>query len=302
MFVPLCARGRALGVITIVASRPERRFDAADLTLVEEIGRRAGIAMDNARLYEEARSARVAREQLLAIVSHDLRNPLSSIVTSVDVLQAERPELVRQNVEIISRAARRMGRLIDDLLDVAQFQSGMLRVEREPCDSASLLRESLETLKPLADERNVHLDAQVSDDVQVLCDRGRVLQILSNLIGNAVKFTSEGGSVTVTVSRQDKKARFAIVDTGPGIPDDELSQIWEPFWQAKSGVRHSVGLGLFIAKALVETQGGRIWVESMIGVGTAFCFTLPLAELGPSHPEPDQRTSSPLEEAVTHHH
>jgi signal transduction histidine kinase len=113
-----------------------------------------------------------------------------------------------------------------------------------------------------------------------------VLQVLSNLIGNAVKFTPEGGSVLVTASRQDQAARFAVVDTGPGIPDDELPQIWEPFWQAKTHARRGLGLGLFIAKALVEAHGGQIWAESMVGVGTAFCFTLPLSELQRATSEP----------------
>jgi PAS domain S-box-containing protein len=298
MFVPLVARGRTLGVMTIVASRPDRRFDAADLELAEEIGRRAGIAMDNARLYEEARSARVAREQMLAIVSHDLRNPLGSIVGSVGVLKAtDHDDLVYHHVDIIDRAARRMDRLIGDLLDLAQFQSGKLTIEREPCDGTTLLRESLETMKPLADERNIHLEVKASDDVQVSCDRGRVLQILANLIGNAVKFTGEGGSVLVDVSRQDQDARFAIVDTGPGIPDTELRQIWEPFWQARTRARHSVGLGLFIAKVLVEAHGGRIWAESMVGIGTAFCFTLPLADVGPAAPEREHPA-----EAAAHPH
>jgi PAS domain S-box-containing protein len=303
MFVPLSARGRTVGILTIVASRPHRRFDAADLELAEEIGRRAGIAMDNARLYEEARSARHAREQLLAIVSHDLRNPLGTIMTSIGILQAtERAEPVQKHAAIISRAAQRMDRLINDLLDFAQLQAGKLRVERAPCDSATLIHESLESLKPIADERNVHLEAQVADDVWVVCDRGRVLQILANLGGNAIKFTPEGGSVIVNVSRQDEAARFAVIDSGPGIPQDELPHVWEAYWQGGTPSGRGVGLGLFIAKALVEAHGGRIWAESMVGVGTAFCFTLPLAELVAERPETDARTAGPFGDPSAHIH
>jgi PAS domain S-box-containing protein len=302
MFVPLAARGRTIGVMTIVASRPERRFDAADLDLAQEIGRRAGIAVDNARLYEEARSARVAREQMLAIVSHDLRNPLASIVGTIGLLQAtDRVDLIHRHAEIIARAARRMDRLTGDLLDIAQLQAGRLRVEREPCDSATLINETMETVRPIAEERGIRLEVRSSDDLAVSCDRGRVLQILSNLVGNAVKFTPKGGSVVVTVSRQDQEARFAVVDTGPGIPESELSQIWEPFWQARTRARQGVGLGLFIAKTLVEAHGGRIWAESVVGIGTAFCFTLPLADLH-RPPAPEEPTPRPPEEAAAHPH
>jgi PAS domain S-box-containing protein len=280
LFVPLSARGRTLGVMTLVAAQPERRFDAADVELAEEIGRRAAIAMDNARLYEEARSARLAREQLLAIVSHDLRNPLSAIVTSASVLDArERDETVRKHTRLIARAAERMDRLIDDLLDLAQLQAGRLRVERTPCDAATLIRETVETFKQIANDKRVRIDAEVGEEVHVSCDRGRVLQVLANLVGNAVKFTPEGGSVTVTASRQDEEARFSIVDNGPGLSEQELAQIWEPFWQAKKRAHAGIGLGLYIAKALVEAHGGRIWADSVVGVGTAFSFTLPLAEL-----------------------
>jgi PAS domain S-box-containing protein len=278
MFVPLSARAQMLGVITLVSAGSRPAFVPSDLAVAEEIGRRAGMAMDNARLCREAERARQAREDLLAVVSHDLRNPLSSILTSVGMLdRTAGDERVQKFARTIFRSAERMDRLIRDLLDFAQIQSGALTVNRQVTDSAALIRDTVEILEPLTEKKKLRLETQVLGELRVSCDRDRILQVLSNLIGNAIKFTAEGGSISIRVSRSDGNAEFVVTDTGPGIPEPELSRIWERFWQGMGHAQGGVGLGLAIAKGLVEAHGGRMWAESTVGVGTTLHFTLPLA-------------------------
>jgi PAS domain S-box-containing protein len=295
MFVPLSGRGNALGVITLVSSGA-RRLGPSDLALAEEVGRRAGMAMENARLYQEAEEARQAREELLAVVSHDLRTPLNSIVISADMLnKTSAGEHVKYS-RSISRAAERMEHLICDLLDLAQLQSGALTIKRKVTDGASLIRDTMEVLKPIAEEKKLRLETQgEGDEVRVFCDRGRILQVLSNLVGNAVRFTPEGGSVSVRLARSGREAEFTVTDTGPGIPAAEIAHIWERFWRGAERAAGGVGLGLSIAKGLVEAHGGRIWAQSKVGAGTTISFTLPLEDAeSPTRPdEPEAGSPKP---------
>jgi PAS domain S-box-containing protein len=280
MFVPLSVRKRVLGVMTLVSTASHRRFNHVDLAFAEEVCRRAAISMENALLYAESQRANRSREELLAIVSHDLRNPLNSIVASAGMLQraAPSPEHAQKPIQTILRAAGRMERLISDLLDFAQINAGQLVVTQQTFEARSVVHDSLEMFKPLAAEKQVRLVSDVREEgLQIYCDRDRVLQILSNLLGNALKFTPEAGSVTVRAERAGNELTFAVADTGPGIPAEQLAHIWERFWSVKRPQMSGVGLGLSIAKGLVEAHGGRIWAESAVGTGTMFYFTLPLA-------------------------
>jgi signal transduction histidine kinase len=249
------------------------------------------MAMENARLYREAEEAWQAREDLLAIVSHDLRSPLASILMSVGKLDAVAgDERVPRYARTILRSAERMERLICDLLDFAQIQSGALTVKRQVIESASLIGDTVEILKPLAEKKKQRLETRMQGELSVWCDRDRILQVLSNLVGNAINFTPEGGSISIRVTRSGANAEFAVSDTGPGIPETELAHIWERFWRGRERVRRSVGLGLTIAKGLVEAHGGRIWAESRVGVGTTLYFTLSLVS-----------AEMPAAQADTHH-
>jgi signal transduction histidine kinase len=280
MFVSLSVRKRVLGVMTLVSTASHRRFNHVDLAFAEEVCRRAAISMENALLYAESQRANRSREELLAIVSHDLRNPLNSIVASAGMLQraAPSPEHAQKPIQTILRAAGRMERLISDLLDFAQINAGQLVVTQQTFEARSVVHDSLEMFKPLAAEKQVRLVSDVREEgLQIYCDRDRVLQILSNLLGNALKFTPEAGSVTVRAERAGNELTFAVADTGPGIPAEQLAHIWERFWSVKRPQMSGVGLGLSIAKGLVEAHGGRIWAESAVGTGTMFYFTLPLA-------------------------
>ena len=232
----------------------------------------------------DAEAAVATREELLAIVSHDLRNPLGSIVFSAALLEratidGEEGERVHKSARTILRSADRMTRLIADLLDFAQIQVGKLAVELMPQDVEGLIRDCVEMLRPFAATKD--LKGVASAGLRVRCDRERVLQMLSNLVGNAIKFTPEGGSIFIEAHDTGREVRFSVRDTGQGISEEELPRIFDRFWQAQRKNRAGIGLGLSIAKGLVEAQGGRLYVESKLGAGTTFFFTLPLAESVP---------------------
>ena len=280
LIVPLVNRGQTLAVMTI-ASPATRPFTDDDSTLAAELARHAALALDNARLYLESQQAVHAREEVLAIVSHDLRNPLNAVTLSASLLKsapiADSDDA--EQIDVIQLSARRMSRLIEDLLDVTRMEGGKsLPIAPERLDIDSLFREAHEIFRPQANAASVALHCQVSVDLpDVYADQHRVLQVLSNLIGNAMKFTPAGGEVNLAGERRsDTEVIISVSDNGPGIPKENLSEIFNPYWQAKRTARMGAGLGLPIAKGIVEAHGGRIWVESEPGKGTSFFFTLPV--------------------------
>jgi signal transduction histidine kinase len=283
MVVPLRARGHTLGVLSFAAAESRRSYAARDLEFAEDIAQRAAVAMDNSRLYFEAQRAVRARDSILAVVSHDLRNPLGTIVmTAAQLLDSsvrqERREKSRRAVEAIRRAAQIMNRLIGDLVDIASLEAGRLAIDRRDVSSAALLAEALDMMRPLADSAGVALSVEAAaDDTMVRWDRQRIVQVLSNIMGNAIKFTSAGGSIKLVAERRNGDLCFAVSDTGAGISADELPLIFDRYWQAQKTAHLGTGLGLFIAKAIAEAHGGHIRVESHVGTGSTFFLTLPVA-------------------------
>ena len=278
--VPVAPRGQSVGAIVLATLGDSRRYHPSDLEAAEELARRASIAVDNVRLYGEAQEALRAREDLLAIVSHDLRNPLGVVLASSSLLlksslPPEKEGRARRQVEAIQRAGNRMNRLIRDLLDFASIQGGRLSVTLRPRDAAAIVSEVLEALEPLAASKTLRLANETAGDLCVSCDHDRVVQLLSNVIGNAIKFTPDGGTITVRATRDGTEVRFAVVDNGPGIPAEELPHVFDRYYQARRKNREGIGLGLSIARGIVEAHGGRIWVESEEGRGSTFFFTLP---------------------------
>jgi PAS domain S-box-containing protein len=296
--LPLEVEGRRLGALGI-SFRDAREFDETARDFMVTVSRLCAQALERANLYEaaqkaraEAESARRTRENLLAVVSHDLRNPLSAIATTASLLlkadpaRETRERLVRYGSNIL-RTAQRMDRLIVDLLDLAKIESGRLLLEPQRHEVGSLVKDSVEILAPVANGKGVQLIADVSAaGVDIFCDRERVLQVLSNLIGNALKFTAEGGAIAVSAREREGEATFAVSDTGCGIGADQLPHIFDRYWQAKHA-REGIGLGLSIAKGIVEAHGGRIWVETKLEQGTTFFFTLPKNPRSPSEPSED---------------
>jgi signal transduction histidine kinase len=289
MIVPVIARGRTLGAVTLISAESGRRYGQFDLTLAEELAQRMGVAIDNARLFLEAREAIRTRDDLLGIVSHDLRNPLSIVLMQCGEAVSQLPtgdlgDRLRGEFGVIERSASRMERLIRDLLDSASIEAGRLSVDPQPHLVNGLVDEVAETLKRLAGSRTVKIETDgLSADLKVSCDRGRILQIFSNVIGNAVKFTPARGTIALETREVDGVIRFAVRDSGCGIPEAALPKVFQKYWQDPQKERSGgVGLGLFIARRLVEAHGGKIGVESKVGTGTTVFFTLPL--LGPAKP------------------
>ena len=269
--------GEALGTIATYF-RDRRSPSEREIALVERYAQQAVQFIENARLYEQTQQALEARDEVLAIVSHDLRNPVGMISTCADLLMDESypPDKRRRQVEIIKRSADRMNRLIEDLLDVSVIEAGRLSLEREVLDTVSLAREACETIEQIAGRKALRSECSIPDSLPALhADRDRLLQVLGNLIGNAVKFTAEGGLVGLRVAAHHNEVEFVVADTGPGIPEAHREHIFNRYWQAKHTARTGAGLGLAIAKGIVEAHGGRIWVESEVGRGSSFHFALP---------------------------
>lgn len=245
---------------------------------------------------EAAHHALAARDELMGIVAHDLRNPLGSITMRAALLQRDAdPVKVRQQAEAIEKVTLRMGYLIRTMLDVATMEAGRFSVIPGPCDVPDLLREAVEQFEPLATSKQVRIEQRLEQGLDagepgaprlaVHADRERVLQVLSNLLGNALKFTPAGGCVTLAVEREDGAARFAVVDSGPGIAREHLERVFDRFWKQEQPGKKGTGLGLFIARGIIDAHGGRIWAESEPGHGARFYFTLPL-EPGAGVPPP----------------
>jgi signal transduction histidine kinase len=293
MIIPLKARGHTLGAVTFVSGASGRRYGPSDLALAEDLCVRASLAIDNARLFGESRRATRAREDLLAVVSHDLKNPLGVVqLASALLLRGAQgkpgSEPVQKQAGRIQAAADRMGRLISDLLDWGRIEAGGLPLEPSEQDVTSVVTEALESVRPLAEARGLRVAAEVPDEnIRVKCDRTRVLQVLGNLLGNALKFTPESGQLTVGARVHQGEVELWVRDTGAGIRPDALPHVFERYWQAKDAESRGTGLGLYIAKGIVEAHGGRIWAESQLGKGSTFTFTLPTASTSPlqsSHP------------------
>ncbi|HEY1952113.1 MAG TPA: PAS domain S-box protein [Gemmatimonadaceae bacterium] len=279
--VPLATSGKPIGALTLVTSGSGRRFEVADLSLAADLARRAAVVVEHARLFHEAQQATRARDDVLAVVAHDLRNPLNTVTMAVNLMLENTPAdrvQERRQAEIVRRAADRMNRMIQDLLDVKRMESGRLTVDARAEEPSSLINDTIDMLRPLAAGSTILLDTGIEDKLpSVLADSARIQQVLSNLVGNAVKFTPRDGRVTVCAERHDTEVRFSVIDTGPGIPPEQLPHIFGRFWQAKASDRRGIGLGLAIAKGIVEAHNGRIWVESDVGLGSTFYFTLPIA-------------------------
>jgi signal transduction histidine kinase len=248
--------------------------------------RRAHAAAERARLAAEA--ATRMRDEIVAIVSHDLRSPLATVDGAAKYLLASAAATGyraedRRLLEMITRAAETMNRMIQDLLDIARIESGGLVVERTEVPVAPLVEEAAAMLRPEAEKGGQQLVCTTGPDLPAICgDRHRLLQILSNLLGNAVKFTPPGGTITLAAERTGEDVEFRVADTGAGIAPENLPRLFDRFWQARRGDRRGLGLGLPIVKALVEAHGSQVEVESALGAGTTFRFRIRAAPALPA--------------------
>lgn len=272
---PLRVRERSIGVLVLGHRR--EGGPPIDTRLAEEVARRSAMAIENARLHAEAQRAIRARDATLAVVAHDLRNPLgvismtAQLVREVDDVSPQ----VAGRMEMIERAATRMNTLIQDLLDAARIDAGTMKIELRPDRADAVLREAAESLAPLAQKAEVTFTVDAAVDLPlVMADRTRLLQAIGNLAGNAFKFTPAGGRVTISAEASANGVRFRVADTGSGISSDDLPHLFDRFWQKQETDRRGIGLGLAIARGIVEAHGGTIEVHSELGRGTAFEFEL----------------------------
>lgn len=269
--VPLRAREQVLGSLALVSGRMRPPYAAPDLAFAEDLGQRLAIALDNALLYREAERAIAMRDDVLAIVSHDLRTPLWTIMMGAEGLAANR-EVCKTGKAII-RSAERMNRLIGDLLDASAINAGRLALQFGNHRADELVREAIDTFRSQAEIRHIVIDGEPAESVDVSCDRDRVLQVLSNLIDNALRFTPRRGRVDVSAHRHDGYVRFSVRDTGPGIEPEHQRHLFERFWRVR-GRRDGAGLGLYIAKGIVTAHGGSLAVDTALGRGSTFYFDL----------------------------
>lgn len=278
MIVPLRAGGESLGTLTFGSTRTDRFYDRQDFTLGRELARSASLAIDNARLYRKAEKAIAARDEVLGVVSHDLRNPVNRVRLAAELMveSQQLPESMERTAGMIVRAADEMNRLIGDLLDVTRIEAGRLSIERDATPIGTLLDRLDEAHAPAATEKGLVWEVERPEEsVPVEIDEGRILQALGNLIGNAIKFTPRGGTVRVVTERLDERLRIAVKDTGPGMDDAQLAHVFDRFWQSGAGDRRGAGLGLAIARGIIEAHDGRIGMDSEVGVGTTAWVDLP---------------------------
>jgi len=270
--VPMIARGHTLGALTFVATG---QYAAEDVVLARVVGHRAALMLDNARLLDSARRAVRLRDEVLGIVAHDLRAPLSVIRLATD--QLSRPPARGSGVQVsaIGRAATRMERLIDDLLDVASIEGGSLSLRLQDHELAPLLEDAVALAQARAAGKSLRIVTLIGAVPPVACDQQRIQQVLSNLIENAIRFTAEGGTITLSAETRGDEVVLAVSDTGPGIHEEQLPHIFDRYWRAPGAGVRGAGLGLSIARGIVEAHGGRMRCESKLGEGTTFSFTLP---------------------------
>jgi PAS domain S-box-containing protein len=228
---------------------------------------------------ETAEAAIRTREEVLAIVTHDLRNPLNTVAMGATALRDFRGQDTARYVDMIQRGINRMSRLIEDLMDVVKLEGGqMLSLDAAAVELPPLLGEIRESFQAQAQPRQQTLTGDWEPEMPpIVADRDRLHQVLANLLANALKFTPEGGRVGIAARRVEAEVWISVQDSGPGIAAEDVPRIFDPYWQARRTARLGAGLGLTISKGIVEAHGGRIWVESRPGEGSMFIFALPIA-------------------------
>jgi PAS domain S-box-containing protein len=316
MNVPLVARGRILGVLSFVSAESGRLYNQRDLEVAEELARRAGLAVDNALLYQEAQQAREvaevanrSKDEFLATLSHELRTPLTAMVGWTDLMRNKMltPEQQERALEVIARSTRTQTQLIEDLLDVSRIITGKLRIRMQRVPLGPIVEAAVETVRPAAEAKKLKLHCEMTEqDLYVAGDEARLQQVVWNLMANAVKFTAPEGVVEVTLSAINDQACLQVRDNGRGIAAEFLPHVFDRFRQADSTSTRNyggLGLGLSIVRHLVEMHGGNATVQSEgEGQGAVFTITLPLLRNETastlSSPSPDKEPIEKITEEV----
>jgi PAS domain S-box-containing protein len=314
VLVPLAVQGRVFGAIAFARADGRRPYDQVDQLAAEELARRAALALDNARLYEDsgrerdrAEDANRAKDEFLAVVSHELRSPLNAILGWTRLLRTGRlaEAKIAHALEVIESNASSQARLIEDLLDVGRITSGKLRLQVAPFEFDAVVRAALDVVRPAAEAKGLRLETKLDPGVAFVGDEDRLRQVAWNLLANAVKFTPQGGRIDVRLEQRGSQIELAVTDSGRGIAPDLLPHVFERFRQSdvergREG-KGGLGLGLSIVKSLVEMHGGTVAAESDgDGKGATFVVRLPFAARAretepPRRPSTAPRAARPLE-------
>jgi signal transduction histidine kinase len=283
--IPLVHSNETVGGLGLAFTQP-RAFGATDRAFTLLLAQAAAAALHRAFSYDTERQKRrdaemlaQGREEVLGIVAHDLRNPLNLMAMSSQLLLEETPSPERRKLfKVTTRAIEQMNRLVNDLLDTVRLQAGGLSLKVEDVNVDEIFRQAEAIFRNAAAQRNIRLEIVTPEPGTIVrADPLRVSQIVGNLLGNAIKFVPESGRIALRAVRDGPQVLFQVEDNGPGIPPADVGRLFDKFWQGQKGDHRGVGLGLTIAKGLVEAHGGRIWVESTLGAGSTFFFTLPAA-------------------------
>ncbi|WP_225896403.1 response regulator [Amazonocrinis nigriterrae] len=301
MVVPLIARGRKLGAITLLTTQPNHRYSNTNLAMAEALAHRAATAIDNAQLYQQALEANRIKDEFLAVLSHEIRTPLNPILGWTKLLRTHKLDQNKTAfaLETIERNALLQTKLIEDLLDISRILRGKLSLNICPVDLATIIRAAMETVRLAAEAKSIQIHSVIDSVVcQVFGDAGRLQQVVWNLLSNAIKFTPEAGQVEVYLQQVESQAQILVRDTGKGITPDFLPYVFDTFRQADSATTRKfggLGLGLAIVHYLVEMHGGTVFAESPgEGQGATFTINLPmiLTEAQVSSEETDAITTN----------
>lgn len=288
--VPLMVKQRPIGVIEAINKMEDGQYTEDDLAVLETLAGQAAIAIENARLVGKLQDANAElmrldrmKSDFIAIASHELRTPLGLILGHSTFLKETVPEPHSEQLDVIIRSAMRLKEIIEDMATIAHEEKGQSRVRKEEFSIKDMITNVATNFQELANRKGINLetDTPTDDPLHILGDSEKIAVVLSNLVENALTFTDEGGQVGVKAEVDEGYVKVLVVDTGIGIPADEQERIFDRFYQVESHLtrRHGgMGLGLSIAKAMVEMHNGQIWCESKEGMGSLFCFMLPMDE------------------------
>jgi signal transduction histidine kinase len=287
MVVPLRVRASVIGAILLARDASAAQYGDADLQLALELAQRTASALDNARLYDLAQRAIRARDDVLSVVSHDLRTPLSVISMCAGSVLADESadaELTRDRMRTVRESLDWAERLIRDLLDVSAIEAGGLSLARHREDPVLLVSREVHRYQPLTAERSITLRTELPEHLPAIdVDADRVMQALGNLIGNALKFTPSGGEIRVGAMAENGEVKLYVADSGPGVPETDVAHVFDRFWTARRTSRtRGTGMGLAIVRGIVEAHDGRVWVERGADGGATFVMAIPVAPPRPA--------------------
>jgi signal transduction histidine kinase/ActR/RegA family two-component response regulator len=302
MIIPIAARGRVLGVILLVSASPTRLYDDEDLAMAEELARVSGLAVDNALLYTKARDADLRKDEFLAMLGHELRNPIAPIRAALDLMSLQDSSAFERERAVMERQVEHLVGLVDDLLDVSRITRGKIELRKVHVDIARVIASAVEMASPALEQRAHQLAVVRGSGLSVLADPARMSQVIANLLTNAAKFTEPRGRIELSAAREGDTVVIRVKDSGIGIAKDMLPRIFDPFFQSANARERSqggLGLGLAIVASLVNLHGGTVTAHSEgIGMGSEFVIRLPLAT-GVAANEPRVAAASNTESMAT---